>query len=82
MRALYAYSGTKCYFPDCKEPVVFVKGEPISNVAMAHIRGAKRGSARYDPSMTNHQRRSFPNLLLMCKPHHDVVDSAILATTR
>ena len=75
VRALYAYSGTKCYFPDCKEPViVFVRGEPISNVAIAHIRGAKRGSARYDPSMTNHQRRSFPNLLLLCKPHHDVVD--------
>lgn len=74
-RALYAFSGTKCYFPDCRTPViVFVDSEPISNVAIAHIRGAYPGSARYLDSMTDDERRSFPNLLLLCKPHHDVVD--------
>lgn len=74
-RALYAFSGTKCYFPNCSEPViVFVGGEPVSNVHIAHIRGANPGAPRYDATMTNDQRRAFTNLLLLCKPHHEVVD--------
>jgi hypothetical protein len=74
-RALYAFSGTTCYFPDCKTPViVFVEGEPFSNVEIAHIRGANRRSTRYDPAMTDDERRSFPNLILLCKPHHELVD--------
>lgn len=74
-RALYAFSGTTCYFPGCKTPViVFVENEPFSNVEIAHIRGAHRRSARYDYAMTNDERRSFPNLLLLCKPHHELVD--------
>jgi hypothetical protein len=43
-------------------------------VVIAHIRGAYSGSARYLDSMTDDERRSFPNLVLLCKPHHDVVD--------
>jgi len=74
-RALYAYSDTTCYYPDCKTPViVFVEGEPVSNVEIAHIKGAYQGSPRYDPAMTDDERRSFPNLILLCKPHHEVVD--------
>jgi len=67
-RALYAYSGTTCYYPDCKTPViVFVEDEPVSNVEIAHIKGAYPGSPRYDPAMTDDERRSFPNLILLCK---------------
>lgn len=74
-RALYAYSGTTCYYPDCKTPViVFIEGEPVSNVEIAHIKGAYPGSSRYDAAMTDDGRRSFPNLILLCKPHHEVVD--------
>jgi hypothetical protein len=37
-RALYAFSGTTCYFPDCTAPViVFVGGEPVCNVQIAHV---------------------------------------------
>jgi hypothetical protein len=74
-RALYAFSGTTCYYPNCKAPViVFFKGEPFSNVEIAHIQGANPGSPRYDQSMTDDERRSFPNLILLCKPHHELVD--------
>lgn len=74
-RALYAFSAATCYFPDCPtRVVVFVNGEPVSNVEIAHIRGANPGSPRYDPAMTNDERRSFTNLILLCRPHHNVVD--------
>jgi hypothetical protein len=75
-RALYAYAGTTCYFPDCSRPViVFVNDEPVCDMEIAHICGAKPGSARYDPSMTDEERRHFSNLILLCKPHHKTVDS-------
>lgn len=65
-----------CYFPGCETPtIVFVKpGQPSVNVHIAHIEGAEVGSARYNDEMTNEERRSFANLLLLCVPHHDLID--------
>ena len=73
--ALYALAQGTCYFPGCNEPVVkAVEGFQTTNVQIAHIRGANHGSARYEASMTDTERASFENLMLLCKPHHDVVD--------
>jgi hypothetical protein len=47
---------------------------PTVDTHIAHIRGAHSGSPRYDPSMTEDERRGFENLILLCKPHHDLVD--------
>lgn len=74
-RALYTFSAVTCYFPSCPTRViVLVDGEPVSNVEIAHIRGAVPGSSRYDGAMTDDERRSFANLILLCIPHHKVVD--------
>jgi len=74
-RALFSLAQRTCYFPGCPEPVVrFVEGYPATNVQIAHIHGAKPSSERYDRSMTDHERAAFTNLLLLCKPHHDLVD--------
>lgn len=74
--ALFEMAQGTCYFPDCETPtIVFVKPEqPSVNVHIAHIEGAEPGSARYNVTMTNEERRSFSNLLLLCVPHHDLVD--------
>jgi hypothetical protein len=45
------------------------------DVQIAHIRDAHPGN-RFDSSMTDEDRRSFANLVLLCKPHHDLVDRA------
>jgi len=74
-RGLFALALMTCYHPDCKTKVVeFIEGEPVVNVYIAHIHGANARSARYDPAMTDDERRAFSNLLLLCKPHHDWVD--------
>lgn len=74
-RALFELAKGACYFPGCPAlTTVFVEGVPITNVHISHIHGAKRGSARFDESMTDKERASFANLLLLCKPHHDLVD--------
>jgi len=72
-RALYAFSAMACYFPDCTTPViVFVGDEPVCNVQIAHVFGANPNSPRYDPSMTNGERRAFANLIpAMHAPSHD-----------
>lgn len=73
--ALAALSGGLCYWPGCPEPMVrYVNGEPHFIGQRVHIRGAHSGSARYDPAMTDDQRRNAENLVLMCEPHHQIVD--------
>jgi hypothetical protein len=74
--ALFEMAKGTCYFPEClTKTTVFVKpGQPSVNVHIAHIEGAEPGSARYREDMTNEERRSFPNLILLCVPHHDLID--------
>ncbi|WP_322770081.1 hypothetical protein [Frankia sp. Cr1] len=48
--------------------------EPCVAVFIAHIRAAKSGGPRYDVSMTPLERKSFPNLILLCKRHHEKID--------
>jgi len=43
-------------------------------VDIAHVYGANLGSARYEESMTDAERRAFENLILLCVPHHKLVD--------
>ena len=73
--ALSSLANGCCYFPGCSTPiVVFVEGEPFLNVDIAHIRDAKPGN-RYDPAMTDEERAHFRNLILLCRPHHGLVDT-------
>lgn len=73
--ALAALCGGTCYWPGCGEPVVrFVDDEPISNLQVAHIAGATAGGPRYLPNMTEEERKAFTNLILLCHPHHTIVD--------
>lgn len=41
---------------------------------ICHIKGQKPDSARYDSSQSDDERHAFENLILMCGPHHKVID--------
>jgi hypothetical protein len=74
-RALWELAKGACYAPACEAPATtFLGGEPYSNLEIAHIYGAKPGSARYQSDMSDEQRRAFANLILLCRPHHELVD--------
>lgn len=74
-RALFRLAQGTCYFPGCSTPVIAVEnGHPIVAVEIAHIRGANPNSARYDASMTDAARAAYSNLILLCVPHHKLVD--------
>lgn len=74
-KALYRLSRGTCYFPDCRRRIIeVVEGEPMVAVDISHVCGANPGSARYDAAMTDQERRAFGNLILLCAPHHKLVD--------
>jgi hypothetical protein len=71
IKLLFARSGNRCAFPKCRAPMAFnntLTGE------VCHIKGARSGSARYDPGQTDVERHACANLLLMCPTHHTVID--------
>jgi len=72
---LQTLSRGSCYWPGCGEPVVrLVETEYYINYEIAHIRGAKERGARYNPNMSEEERKAFPNLILLCLVHHKHVD--------
>jgi hypothetical protein len=41
---------------------------------ICHIKGKKRGAARYDEAQTTAELNDYTNLILLCATHHKVVD--------
>ena len=72
IKKLFAYSGNQCVMPDCTDTLVDVSGTMLGKIA--HICGAEKGAARYDPTMNDEQRRDISNLFIVCGKHHDIID--------
>lgn len=72
LRELYIKSGNECAFPGCHNVLVDENGTFVGEVC--HIEAAMPGGERFNPNMTNEDRRSYGNLLLMCHHHHVVTD--------
>ncbi|MGH2447227.1 MAG: hypothetical protein ACRDFS_01275, partial [Chloroflexota bacterium] len=74
VRRLYALSGNECAFPDCGLPVVDERtGVVVGQIC--HIAAANSDGPRFDPDMTDEERRAFENLVVMCSMHNKVVDT-------
>lgn len=72
IRRLYLLSGNLCAIPDCQKVLLDPRGVFVGKVA--HITAAEKGGPRFDAGLTNEQRRSGDNLVLVCANHHDEVD--------
>jgi hypothetical protein len=76
-KVLCTRSGNRCAIPECRKVLVIDKtgNDRESLVAvMAHIRGEKQDSARYDSSMPDNERNLYDNLILVCPNCHKVID--------
>jgi hypothetical protein len=74
---LAALGQGRCYWPKppCNQPVtVIIDGDPVGNLEIAHIRAAKPNGPRYVSDMSDDDRRSWKNLILLCTPHHAMID--------
>ena len=73
---LFARSGNRCAFPDCPRELVIVDpltGHVTTVGQIAHIVPHSDSGPR--ATMPEHQRREEPNLILLCRPHHTLVDA-------
>lgn len=71
IKLLFARSGNRCAFPKCRASMAV--SETLAG-EVCHIKGARPGSARYDPGQTDAERHAYANLVLMCPTHHTVID--------
>jgi hypothetical protein len=81
VKQLYG-TATICAHPECDEPLlrwISGVGMPVLNSRIAHIRAASSLGPRYDEAMTDEDRRTFDNLILLCLPHAEEVDLKALA---
>lgn len=72
IRQLYLRSGNQCAFPNCTNKIIDENGNFIGQIC--HIEAAEEGGERFNPNMTNEERRSYDNLMLMCYEHHIVTN--------
>ncbi len=78
LRELYIKSGNECAYPGCHSVLVDENGKFVGEVC--HIEAAMPGGERFNLDMTNEDRRSFSNLMLMCHHHHVVTDDVQIYT--
>ena len=74
-RALFASSGGRC--ARCFRRIIEGQetSDDISVIGeIAHIRGKKSGSPRYDSNMSDYERDRYDNLIVLCANCHKIVD--------
>lgn len=80
LRELYIKSGNLCAFPDCQHLMMDAHGNFIGQVC--HIEAAEEGGQRFNPNMSNEERRHVSNLVLMCYQHHMETNDVVRFTTQ
>lgn len=78
LKALYGSSGNQCAHPDCTNPVI-APATPLSDPAVlapiCHIYAASDAGPRGKLGLTEKERNSPDNLILLCGHHHPLVDT-------
>lgn len=72
IKKLYAYSLNRCYNPNCSERVCFIEDTILGEIA--HIRSYSKGGARYDETLSDKEKDSDKNLLVLCPNCHKMID--------
>jgi CspA family cold shock protein len=74
LKMLFAFSSGTCYYQGCEQPLIKSGWDQVQ-ADVAHICGEREGAPRYDSTMTDDERRSFPNLIVVCPNCHRLIDS-------
>jgi hypothetical protein len=74
LRSLYLRSGNLCAVKSCN--TVIINNSGVMTGHICHIEAAMPDGARYNPNMTNEQRRQADNLMLLCAVHHAAIDGS------
>jgi hypothetical protein len=73
LKRLYGKSGNCCAYPKCTEELIYEHGN-VSDIC--HIQALNPEGPRYNNSsdITDKDRNSEANLILLCKNHHHIID--------
>lgn len=71
-RALFSKTGNQCAFPGCTHPLIDDDDQFVAQIC--HIEAAEKNGPRYNPGMTDEDRKSIKNLIVLCYMHHVKVD--------
>ena len=77
IKLLWSGAAGRCSFPECDTKLYAIEAEKFSAHTigeMAHIKGERTGSNRYDENQSDSERNSYSNLILPCPTHHTIVD--------
>ncbi len=78
LRELYLKSGNQCAFPDCTRVMLNKDGDFVGQIC--HIEAAEEGGERFNAAMSDEERASFQNLMLMCYDHHVTTNDVVKYT--
>ncbi|EGQ7914877.1 TPA: HNH endonuclease [Vibrio parahaemolyticus] len=84
IKLLWSNAAGRCSFRNCGEKLSVEEAEGITPYTlgeMAHIKGNKPGSNRYDVGQSAVDRDAYENLILLCPTHHTLIDKAENETT-
>ncbi len=79
IKILWSNAAGRCSFSNCGMRLTVDQAgisAPYTLGEMAHIKGKKEGSNRYDKNQPNEERDSYENLILLCPTHHTLIDKA------
>lgn len=71
--ALFALSSNECAFAGCDAPMIDNGTGSVVGI-ICHIRARNSGGPRYTSGLTDWQLHGPRNLILLCSPHHKVID--------
>lgn len=77
IKLLWSNAAGICSFRGCNEKLSVKESAGVSPYTigeMAHIKGNKPGSNRYDKDQDEIERDSYENLILLCPTHHTLID--------
>jgi hypothetical protein len=72
IKRLYAKSNNRCAMPKCQDPII-LNEVPVGEIC--HIKARNKKGPRYDAILTAIEKDDYPNLLLLCRTCHKVIDS-------
>lgn len=78
IKVLFGSSGNQCAHPDCTHPVIapgLEQSDPAVLAQICHIYAASDNGPRGKPDLTDEERNSPDNLILLCGFHHPMVDT-------
>lgn len=76
-KMLWGRSANRCAFPDCRMELVIDESETDDSSIVgdeAHIVAQSPDGPRGQSDLTEDQRDSYNNLILLCKVHHKLID--------